>query len=46
MVVFGGFVLHKLLLDLFQRAWSEDRVFAAWRDALVVPVQRQLDYVR
>ena len=35
MLVFGGPVPHTVLLDLFQRVWSEGQVFAAWRDALV-----------
>ena len=43
MLVFGGPVLHTVLLDLFQRVWSEGRVFAAWRDALVVPVPKKGD---
>ena len=43
MLVFGGPVLHTVLLDLFQRVWREDQVFAAWRDALVVPVPKKGD---
>ena len=41
MLIFGGPVLHTILLDLFQRVWSEGQVFAAWRDALVVPVPQK-----
>ena len=43
MLVFGGPVLHTVLLDLFQRVWREGQVFAAWRDALVVPVPKKGD---
>ena len=43
MLVFGGPVLHKVLLELFQKVWSEGQVFAAWRDALVVPVPKKSD---
>ena len=43
MLVFSGPVLHTVLLDLFQRVWKEGQVFAAWRDALVVPVPKKGD---
>ena len=43
MLVFGGPVLHNVLFELFQRVWSEGQVFAAWRDALVVPVPKKGD---
>ena len=43
MLVFGGPVLHTILLDLFQRVWKEDQVFTAWRDTLVVPVPKKGD---
>ena len=43
MLVFGGSVLHTVLLDLFQRVWREGQVFAAWRDSLVVPVPKKGD---
>ena len=39
--VFGGPVLHTILLYLFQRVCSEGQVFAAWRDALVVLVPKK-----
>ena len=42
-LVFGGPVLHTVLLVLFQRVWREGWVFAAWRDALVIPVPKKGD---
>ena len=43
MLVFGGPVLHTVLLELFQKVWSEGQVFDAWRDALVIPVPKKGD---
>ena len=37
MLVFGGPVLHRALLNLFRKVWREVCVFDEWRDALVVP---------
>ena len=41
--MFCGPVLHKVLLELFQRVCSEGQVFAAWRDDLVVPLPKKGD---
>jgi len=34
MLVFGGLVLHWVLLGLFRRVWREGCMFDDWRDAL------------
>lgn len=41
MLTIGGPVLHKVLLELFQRVWSEGQVYAAQRDALIAPVPKK-----
>ena len=41
MLVFGGPVLHRVLLNLFRKVWGEGCVFDDWRDALVIPVPKR-----
>ena len=41
MIVAGGPVLHRVLLNLFRQVWG--CVFGEWRDALVVPVPKRGD---
>ena len=43
MIVAGGPVLHRVLLNLFRQVWGEGCVFDEWRDALVVPVPKRGD---
>ena len=43
MIVAGGPVLHRVLLNLFRQVWGEGCVFDEWRDALVVPVLKRGD---
>ena len=43
MIVAGGPVLHRVLLNLFRQVWGEGCVFDEWKDALVVPVPKSGD---
>ena len=43
MIVAGGPVLHRVLLNLFKQVWGEGCMFDEWRDALVVPVPKRGD---
>ena len=40
MLVFGGPVFHKVLLELLRRVWSKVQVFATW-DVLVDPMLKK-----